>query len=557
MAAALLDVNIKEELSAIKKWLKIRFFITVLQQMARADLMTALLSPAVGGSIQSQMEAKLVDMNLQSPRLKSAMPGSPSARTFTPALTRTVKSHAFDSKSSFLSPHTANPVGNLNNAAATLVQQPAKLKAVGNAAHRIFVPALASSTGERDTWAGVLGQVAERDNPPHKRYPLRPVPQGGAAPYGLDGLSPVVGDSWASVVNKPLLLMFQKTSTFNNNAAGQTVDLAAAKLNDLCGGGGNVSRLDGPDKFRRPSKGHVHNSSSGPTAVNNGVSNIGVYGDDGDLISGQGHHGPGVGRVQSNSSRGLRNGGGGTWSGGHSPTLSNTPGRFGGSDDGSNAMAVAHQQVALAGFGMGVGGFNLGLGSPGLVWMPNGLRMVQLAQLNGMNGMNPFGVNMNMLGMANLSAMGITPEAQLLVAQIAAAGGGFGHPGLGAGLGSFGELQGGIGGDGLCVGSGWSGGRLPGLSGGSGGAGGKIGGCAHSGYTSTRQTLKDDALETQGVAALGARRKMLKTFEVVRRKMGIDDPTAPPPPGPLSSGGPTPWWWAICVIATLLGDTKE
>jgi hypothetical protein len=90
MAAASLDVNFKEELSAIEQCkyfhdhlyhcclisrsflgfkvlseaertaalysllqhstqVQIRFFITVLQQMARADPMTALLSPAVGG----------------------------------------------------------------------------------------------------------------------------------------------------------------------------------------------------------------------------------------------------------------------------------------------------------------------------------------------------------------------------------------------------------------------------------------------------------------------------------------------------------------------------
>lgn len=71
MAAASLDVNFKEELSAIEQWFKvlseaertaalysllqhstqvqIRFFITVLQQMARSDPMTALLSPAMGG----------------------------------------------------------------------------------------------------------------------------------------------------------------------------------------------------------------------------------------------------------------------------------------------------------------------------------------------------------------------------------------------------------------------------------------------------------------------------------------------------------------------------
>ena len=51
--------------------------------------------------------------------------------------------------------------------------------------------------------------------------------------------------------------------------------------------------------------------------------------------------------------------------------------------------------------------------------------------------------------------------------------------------------------------------------------------------------MDEQALEAKGVAALGARRKMLKTFEVVRRKMGIDDPTAPPPPPPPPPGGST------------------
>jgi hypothetical protein len=79
-------------------------------------------------------------------------------------------------------------------------------------------------------------------------------------------------------------------------------------------------------------------------------------------------------------------------------------------------------------------------------------------------GINPF--NMKGLGMANLSVMGISPEAQLLAAQIAAAEGGFGqanHTGLG-GPGGFGVLQGGIGGsNGLRGGVGQSGGRSPGL----------------------------------------------------------------------------------------------
>ncbi|KAH9172679.1 hypothetical protein EDB89DRAFT_2220085 [Lactarius sanguifluus] len=484
MAAASLDVGFKEELSAIEQCeqfkvlseaertaalysllqhstqVLIRFFITVLQQMARADPMTALLSPAVGGSMQSQMEAKLASMNLKSPGLKSTMPGSSSARTF--------------------NTNAANTVGNPSDAAATLAQQRAKLKAAGNAAHRISVPALASS-GERGTWAGILGQVAERATP-HTRdiHGARvillsagsafrfPRADGGTAPGGLDGLSPAVGDSWASMVNTPLLHMFQKTSS-NNNNNGQTVDLVATKLNDLYGSS-NVPRLDGPDKFRRPSKGHIHDSSSGS---NNG-----------------GHHAPGVGRIQSSSSRGLRNGGGGTWSSGQSPALSNSSGRFGGSDDGSNAMAAAHQQqAALAGLGMGVGGFNLGLGSPGLTGMPNGLNMAQLAQLN---GMNPFNMNMNML---NLAAMGVSPEAQLLAAQIAAAGGGFGQPGLsvGAGLGTFGGMQGDMSSNGLRSGSGRSGGRSPGLGGG-GSASGRGGSAGNGGAKNDDEDFEPSVL---------------------------------------------------------------
>ncbi|KAH9000746.1 hypothetical protein EDB83DRAFT_2509695 [Lactarius deliciosus] len=547
MGAASLDVNFKEELSAIEQYEQFDTLSIMMislsprvQGSLRAErtaalyrpTMTAFLSPAVRGSMQSQLEAELASMNLKSPGLNS-----PSTRTF-------------DSSSSFLSPDAANTVGIPSNAAITLAQQRAKLKAAGNAAHRISAPVLASS-GERGTWVGVHGQVTERGNThtqeifmePRSSRPqstdfsgistgsafCSPRADGGTAPGGLDGLSPAVGDSWASMVNTPLLPMFQK-STSNNSNNGQTVDLAAAKLNDLYGNSNVSRRLDGPDKFRRPSKGHIHHGSSGCN--------------DGDLI--QVHHAPGVGRVQSGSSRDLRNGGVGTWSGGQSLALSNSSGRFGGSDDGSNAMAAAHQQqqATLAGLGMGVGGFNLEFGSPGLTRMPNGLNMAQLAQLN---GMNPFNMNMNML---NLAAMGVSPEAQLLAAQIAAAGGGFGQPGLGvgAGLGTFGGMQGGTSSNSLRGGSGRSGGRSPGL-GGSGSASGRGGSAGNGGAKKDEEdfegmtwkemvVMDEQALEAQGVAALGARRKMLKTFEVVRKKMGIDDPTAPPPPP--SSGGSAP-----------------
>ena len=527
--------------------------------------------------MQSQMEAKLASMNLKSPGLKSNMPSSPSTRNFSSTANPNRQSLAFDSTpSSFLSPDTSNALGNPSDAAATLAQQRAKLKA-SNAAHRISAPAFASSTGERGPWAGAspLGQVAERDGSPTQEITIEPkssrpqstdfsgiaagAPFRSPRPEGntFDTLSPAMGDSWASMVNTPQLTLFPKTSTANNSGTGptQTVDLATAKLNDLYGAG-TVPRLDGPEKFRRASKGHVSDvGSSGntTTAVASGTSNNGIYGDDGDLIQ-AGQQAP-VGR-QGGSSRSLRNGNGSAWSGAHSPALSNNSGRFGGSDDGSSAMAVAaQQQAALAGLGMGVGGFNMGLGSPGLAGMQNGLSMAQLAQLNGMNGINPFGVNMNMLGMANLNAMGLTAEAQLLAAQIAA--GSFGQSGL-AGLGNFGGLQGSMGGAGQRNGPGRSGGRSPGAGSNKGSSGGgtkkdeddfdpavlnDVAGWLRTlrlhkytpnfeGMTWKDMVVMDEAaLEAQGVAALGARRKMLKTFELVRKKMGIDDPTAPPPPG--------------------------
>jgi hypothetical protein len=73
------------------------------------------------------------------------------------------------------------------------------------------------------------------------------------------------------------------SSTADNNATGHalTVDLAAAKLNDLYGGGGIVLCLSGPEKFRCSFKCHVHDNNNGSS---NGVTNNGVYGDDGDLI---------------------------------------------------------------------------------------------------------------------------------------------------------------------------------------------------------------------------------------------------------------------------------
>lgn len=627
MAAASLDVNFKEELSAIEQCpstsftfstlndftnrlshtgfkvlseaertaalysllqhstqVQIRFFITVLQQMARSDPMTALLSPAVGGSMQAQMEAKLASIGaLKSPGLKSNMPSSPSARNFPtgppPPSAGGRQSLAFDNSSSFLSPDSAALAGGAGgaDAAATLAQQRAKLNA-NHAARRISAPALASGDGRGAVWGNgsTLAQVSERSGSPSQELtipsegaPARSRPQstdftGLAAGAALrsprpdvEAFSPMAGDSWASMVNTPLIPMF------NNKNSSQALDAAAQKLNDWSGASrGGVPLMDDAKKYRRASK---TNTQGGDNNNNGSNQNGAVYDDAGNLISqgggagSQGGQGQQQGQQQQGQRRNVSGGnlGPGGWNNNNnnprSPALStHSSGRFGGSDtDPMGGMA--------GGLPPGFGAM-AGLASPALAGM-NGMNPNQLLAAAGMFGMNGLnGMNMNMLNMANLSAMGISPEAQILAAQMAAAsGGGLGMNGFGGmgqpGLGAFvGMGQAGMGGGmrGMGGGSGRNGGgRSPGLKSNTGGSNsGKKGDeedvdpqllndipawlrslRLHK-YTPNFEgmhwremvVMDEGALEAKGVAALGARRKMLKTFEVVRKKMGVEVP---------------------------------
>lgn len=134
------------------------FFIPVLQQIARADFMTALLSPAIRVFMEIQIEAKLASMNVKSNVLASLptvsltpTPRTASLSPLTRALPSSLRIPPIPSTSS-------------SDAAEILAQQCAKLKASREAAHRISAPALASNAGERGSWAGVrsLGQAAAR-----------------------------------------------------------------------------------------------------------------------------------------------------------------------------------------------------------------------------------------------------------------------------------------------------------------------------------------------------------------------------------------------------------
>ncbi|KAJ8523202.1 hypothetical protein ONZ45_g307 [Pleurotus djamor] len=544
MAAASLDVNFKEELSAIEQWFKvlseaertaalysllqhstqvqIRFFITVLQQMARSDPMTALLSPAMGGSMQSQMEAKLA--TLKSPGLKSGLPSSPTARSFNAGNRQSL---VLDSSSNFLSPDSAaNPSPNpQDGAAATLAQQRAKLKA-SNAAHRISAPVLASAGADgRPTWGSPLGQVAEQMN-----APAQEVIVGASRPKSTEFSGTLgsprpgeVGESWASMVNTPAIPMFNVDTTRTQN-----LDAAANKLsewNSPKNAAPGVPRMGDPTIHRRNNKNDAKNDNSGNGNGNNGSGSM--YDDNGNLVHGQ----QGGGRGNA------RNAG---WNGGRSPALgggrglnnnNNNP-HIGNGDDGVNGIING-----MNGLGMQMGGPGFGaLGSPQM-------NMLAGMAAAGMNPMSPFNMNV-------LSTMGISPEAQILAAQMAASG--FGQPGM-AGMGGM-------------NGMGWMGGMPPnsaGIGNRRGPPSGRSVGSGMRSASSSGGTPKSDedvdpslledvpawlrslrlhkytpnfegvkwrdmvlmdeaALEAKGVAALGARRKMLKTFEIVRRKMGIE-----------------------------------
>ncbi|CAO1620284.1 unnamed protein product [Sympodiomycopsis kandeliae] len=335
MAAASLDQNFKEELSAIEQWFRvlseaertaalysllqestqvqIRFFITVLQQMARSDPMSAFLGQGINNPMAEQMEAKLASLGLKSPSAAKspASPGNP-------------RGYQRQSEA-YLSPnHASMNFGSGGDAAATLAAQRAKLKA-----NRVSAPG--TFTGDQRTFSGSglgggLDQVQEREGTPSGSgtsgdtsldQARSPGLDGGMRPKSIDALSkssapggssggpprsprrsgpldselsPIVsGGNWASMVNTPLTNMFDDPSTTTNNkgTSGQAnvnLDAASSQLASVAEGGGGGGSASGimldPDvsKYQRRKSGqpgydqgqnqHNVNSSAGGLSPN-------------------------------------------------------------------------------------------------------------------------------------------------------------------------------------------------------------------------------------------------------------------------------------------------
>ena len=433
--------------------------------------------------MQNQMEAKLA--SIKSPGLKSGMPASPTARNFNAGNRQSL---ALDNSSNFLSPESAATLNVPSDTpAATLAQQRAKLKA-SNANHRISAPVLNSTGADgRASWtASSLSQVSEQQQqqPSTTQVQEAAVSRPKSTEFSGTIVNPrteppvSAADSWANMVSTPHTPMFavKETRPLVNETVSRN-DWQAAPAP-------GVPRMGDPTIHRRQPKPQ---------------------------------HGPGNDNVSSNNN--------------------NIPNRFGSSDNGSNINGLTMQ---MSGFGMGMGSPTLGMGMPGL-------------GVGGMQPMSPF----NMLSMMNMS-----PEAQLLAAQMAASG--FGQPNW---LGMQ-PLSASVMGGARRNGPGSA--RSPGLKSASSVSSSRIDG-GHStprgeedvdpallndipGWLRTLRLHKytpnfegakwqdmvmmdEAALEAKGVSALGARRKMLKTFEVVRKKMGMDGgpPSSVPPSATLKS----------------------
>ncbi|CAG8532261.1 3583_t:CDS:2 [Diversispora eburnea] len=270
MATASLDQNFKEELSAIEQWFRvlseaertaalysllqhstqvqIRFFITVLQQMARSDPMGALLSPAnpekdlmqaqlAGAMAKAEVEAKLAGMSLKSPT------------------SSTYPRRLYDRHSSveFLSPDAAI----YSDPAATLAQQRARLQSNTGNRSSLYSSRPKSMVSENRTSNG-RPKSADLSALPWTPtgFPLRsPRPT-------FDGeLSPLIGGSWASMVSTPVVPMFAE----NKNKQAADADMVNKKLTNWSNSSGNRVVLESDvKKFRRN---HGKSNSGVPATV--------------------------------------------------------------------------------------------------------------------------------------------------------------------------------------------------------------------------------------------------------------------------------------------------
>lgn len=557
MAAASLDQNFKEELSAIEQWFRvlseaertaalysllqestqvqIRFFITVLQQMARSDPVSALLSPSHhNSSMADQMEAKLASLGLKSPSAMKAPPSPGGNRGYRQS----------SDAAGFLSPNVAAMYSPGNaDAASTLAAQRAKLKA-----NRTSAPGTLLGESRNSYSGGQLDQVQERGGSPNPQQQQQHTLSGdhsrpkstdlsnsvGRSPRASgpldDQLSPITATgNWSSMVNTPLVPMFSDNDKAGTGEANVNLETAAAQLASLQQqqhqGSGNGRVMVDPDmpRYRRKSN---QNQAGG------------AYGQGGNMYD---QTSPGVSPnigMQSGWGQNDNFGRGGLNAGSSA---------FGGNNGGNQFNIPPMSPNALAGLQSPSGG----LANPLNMQMMNAMAAMGGFNLNNMNAAQFLAMQQQVL--QNQQTLSVLAQQQQHGRNLRAFGGGALSPGISGQAGGRKSPRSGTSPLGRPV-------ALPGSSnsGGAGGAGAGGAGASNNTaggggeeeiadlatledvpawlrqlrlhkYTPNFETsnwkemvlMDDKKLEEKGVAALGARRKMLKTFELVRKKYGI------------------------------------
>lgn len=517
--------------------------------------MSALLSPShpQSGSMAEQMEAKLASLGLKSPSAMKS-PASPNNRGYRQS----------SDAAGFLSPNAAAMYSPGHaEAAATLAAQRAKLKA-----NRISAPGtLAGEHGSRNFSGGSLDQVQERGSGSGSGTGAgsegamgRPKSTDGLSaasksprPSGPldDQLSPITSSgNWASMGNTPLMPMFDDGN--NSGAdANATLEAAAAQLASVGGQGNRNVLLDNDvSKYRRKSpQAPMSGGQMGNQQGNNGgVQGVlsGMY----NAASGDHHH---HSSPHASPNVAAPNASPGPWNSTQNDFLRQAMANTASPNAGQGAFNLAQMSPnSLAGLQSPSGG----LGNP-----------MNMQMMNAMAAMGGLG-NMSAAQFIQMQQQIIQSQQQ--IAALAAGGNnlaalyqqqqGFGAPNRGQGMRSGGIF----GGSGLSPGSmgANAGRRSPGMT------TSRLPSSARTNVSSTstqggaqkeaneddvadiniisdvptwlrhlrlhkytpnfegsnwrEMVLMDDAaLEAKGVAALGARRKMLKTFEIVREKHGI------------------------------------
>ncbi|KAJ5444410.1 Protein vts1 [Penicillium daleae] len=325
MAAATLDQDFKDELSAIEQWFRvlseaertaalyallqqttqvqIRFFIQVLQQMSQGHPMSGLLSPANFGekdAMSSRLSDAMSKLNMDTSRSSLGRPPpSPGAKRNSGLDSSTINAMfpdaaaAIAKKKAEFTQQTGNaPPSNRNSAVfgdRTSFVAPT-ISGPDNGSDNLGQPP-ASPWGQRgglaDTQPPIARPKSSSGHQPMGQFSQSgmrsPLPQTATIPapeIEPPLLSPynVGNHSWASMTNTPMTATFGQQTNGPNSQADMVANATAMKLAALSTVNNRIA-LDDARKYRRArsNDGQGKNSAANPT-ISQGLHSPGLHG---------------------------------------------------------------------------------------------------------------------------------------------------------------------------------------------------------------------------------------------------------------------------------------